>query len=156
MRRLRYNVAISLDGFIAGANGEYDWIVMDPAVDFTALFKDFDTLLMGRRTYELASKGPGATMPGMQTVVCSRTLRSADCPDVTVTADAAETVATLKAKLGKDIWLFGGGALFRGLLDARLVDTIEVGVMLVLAFMILPNIILSAPVPLCVPCVLCG
>ena len=48
MRRLRYGVAMSLDGFIAGTNGEYDWIVHDPAIDFAAMFAQYDTLLMGR------------------------------------------------------------------------------------------------------------
>lgn len=51
-RRLRYQVAVSLDGFIAGPNGEYDWIVTDPAIDFAALYKEFDTAVMGRKTYE--------------------------------------------------------------------------------------------------------
>jgi dihydrofolate reductase len=51
-RRLRYQVAVSLDGFIARPNGEYDWIVMDPSIDFGALFKEFDTAVMGRKTYE--------------------------------------------------------------------------------------------------------
>ena len=55
MRHLRYSVAMSLDGFIGGPDGEYDWIVMDPTKDFSALSKDFDTLLMGRRTFELVS-----------------------------------------------------------------------------------------------------
>lgn len=132
MRRLRYSVAMSLDGFIAGTNGEYDWVIMDPTIDFSALFKDFDTALMGRRTFEKAREGPGAIMPGMQTVVCSRTLKSRDYPDVAVTADAVATVSALKAKPGKDIWLFGGGALFRCLLDAGLVDMIEVSVMPIL------------------------
>ena len=49
-RRLRYQVAASLDGFIAGPNGEYDWIVMDTAIDFAALYKEFDTAVMGRKT----------------------------------------------------------------------------------------------------------
>jgi dihydrofolate reductase len=49
-RRVRYQVAVSLDGFIAGPNGEYDWIVMDPAIDFKALYQQFDTALMGRST----------------------------------------------------------------------------------------------------------
>jgi len=49
-RRLRYQVAVSLDGFIAGPNGEADWIVMDPSIDFDALFKEFDTVVMGRKT----------------------------------------------------------------------------------------------------------
>ena len=59
-RRLRYQVAVSLDGFIAGPNGEYDWIVMDPSIDFAALFKEFDTAVMGRKTYEVltAQVGP--------------------------------------------------------------------------------------------------
>jgi dihydrofolate reductase len=49
-RRLRYQVAVSLDGFIAGPHGEYDWIVMDPAIDFAAMYKEFDTAVMGRKT----------------------------------------------------------------------------------------------------------
>ena len=53
MRPICYHVAMSLDGYIAGPNGEFDWIVNDPDVDFVALFAQFDTLLMGRRTFEL-------------------------------------------------------------------------------------------------------
>jgi dihydrofolate reductase len=60
MRRLRYGVAVSLDGFIAGPKGEYDWIVPDPNIDFAAMFAEYDTLLMGRGTYEVAS-GVGKT-----------------------------------------------------------------------------------------------
>ena len=51
MRRIRYQVAMSLDGYIAGPKGESDWIVMDPEIDFTEIFKQFDTLLIGRRTF---------------------------------------------------------------------------------------------------------
>ena len=52
MRRVRYAVAASLDGYIAGPKGEADWIVMDPEIDFRAIWDEFDTLLMGRRSYE--------------------------------------------------------------------------------------------------------
>ena len=52
-KRLRYQVAMSLDGFIAGPNGDYDWIVTDPAIDFTALYREFDTAVMGRKTFEI-------------------------------------------------------------------------------------------------------
>jgi len=132
VRKLRYSVAMSLDGFIAGPNCEYDWIVTDPTTDFSALTNDFDTLLMGRRTFELALQGPGATMPGMRTIVCSWTLKAADFPDVTISIDAASTVNALKSQRGKDLWLFGGAALFRSLLDAAMVDRVEVSVMPIL------------------------
>jgi dihydrofolate reductase len=131
-RRVRYSVAMSLDGFIAGPNGEFDWIIMDPAFDFGALFKQFDTLLMGRRTFELAQKGGTETMGGMQTIVFSRTLRQSDYRNVIITSEVTQTISSLKKKPGKDIWLFGGGVLFRSLLDAGLVDTVEVAVMPIL------------------------
>jgi dihydrofolate reductase len=132
MRRVRYSVAMSLDGFIAGPEGEFDWIIMDPTIDFVALFKQFDTALMGRRTFEMVREGGAGPMKGMQTVVFSRTLRPGDHPEVTIASDVAETVAALKAQSGKDIWLFGGGELFRSLLDANLVDRIEVAVVPIL------------------------
>src|SRR4051812_25145789 len=114
MRRLRYSVAMSLDGYIAGPNGEYDWIVTDPAIDFAALYRQFDTVVMGRKTFEtVLQQGTGGTMPGMDVVVFSRTLRPQDYPKVTVLpGEAARVVADMKDRPGKDIWLFGGGVLF--------------------------------------------
>src|SRR4030095_12888444 len=133
-RRLRYQVAASLDSFIAGPNGEYDWIVMDPAIDFNALFKEFDTAIMGRKTYDaLVAQGGNGALSGIDVVVCSRTLPATLNKGVFIVSDdAREVVAALKAKPGRDIWLFGGGALFRSLLDAGLVDTVEVAIMPVL------------------------
>ena len=133
MRKLRYSVAMSLDGYIAGPNGESDWITMDPEIDFTGLFEQFDTFLLGRRTFEAMGTAGQQGTPVTKTFIFSRTLRQQDYPAVTIIADGVEeTVATLCAESGKDIWLFGGGALFRSLLDARLVDTVEVAVMPVL------------------------
>jgi len=129
MRRVRYSVAMSLDGYIAGPNGEYDWIVMDPEIDFGALMGSFDAMLMGRKTYEAAQKmGGGPASRSMSVHVLSRTLRQEDCKGVTVSDDAKGTLAKLKAAKGKDIWLFGGGGLFRSLLELGLVDTVEVAV----------------------------
>jgi len=133
MRRVRYSVAMSLDGYIAGPQGEFDWIIVDPDIDFGALMGAFDTLLLGRKTYEVTrTQDGGSAMPGMQAFVFSRTLRQADCPDVTVSDNPAETVAELKATSGKDIWLFGGGSLFSSLLQLDLVDSVEVAIIPVL------------------------
>jgi dihydrofolate reductase len=138
VRRVRYAVAASLDGYIAGPKGEADWIIMDPEIDFRAIFAQFDTFLIGRRTFEAMTGGkkkaggvPG--MKGLKTFIFSRTLRQRDYPKLTIVAEnAEETVSALRAEEGKDIWLFGGGSLFRSLLDAGLVDAVEVAVMPVL------------------------
>jgi dihydrofolate reductase len=134
MRRLRYQVASSLDGYIAGPNGEFDWIVSDPEIDFGALFKQFDTAVMGRRTFEVTLQNGGdGSMEGMEVIVFSKTLKKEDFPGVSVIGtDAVENVRELKKKPGKDIWLYGGGELFRTLLDAGLVDTVEPAVIPVL------------------------
>src|SRR5687767_5118624 len=114
-RRLRYHVAVSLDGFIAGPGGEYDWIVPDPSIDFAALYKEFDTAVMGRKTYEVVTaQGGQGEIPGLDVVVFSRTLPAAEYPGVRiVNDDPRQFVAALKAEPGRDIWLFGGGELFR-------------------------------------------
>ena len=133
MRRIRYVVAMSLDGYIAGPNGEADWIIMDPDIDFLALFDQFDTFLMGRRTYEAMGGAAGGGRQGAQTIVFSRTLRQEDYPNLTIVSENPEDVlADLRTKPGKDIWLFGGGSLFRSLLEAQLVDAVEVSVIPVL------------------------
>jgi dihydrofolate reductase len=130
MRRIRYSVAASLDGYIAGPDGEFDWIVQDPEIDFGELFAQFDTFLVGRRTYEAMAGGP--KLDG-KVIVFSRTLRQEDHPDVTIVAgNEKEIVDALRREPGKDIWLFGGGELFRSLLDAGLVDTVEVAVIPIL------------------------
>ena len=134
MRRVRYGGAISLDGFIAGPDGQHDWIVTDPEVDFAAMFAQYDTMLIGRRTFvQMAAGGRGGAIPGMATYVFSRTLAQQDHPDVTIVSqDAGGLVARLREQPGKDIAVFGGGELFRSLLEAGQVDTVEVAVVPVL------------------------
>jgi dihydrofolate reductase len=132
MRRVRYGVAMSLDGYIAGPKGEADWILMDPEIDFAAMWAEFDTLLMGRHTFtamKAMGGGPGGASGGPKIVVVSRTLDPRDYKGVTIVSDhLKEAVSALKRAPGRDIWLFGGGRLFRSLLELHLVDTVEVGV----------------------------
>jgi dihydrofolate reductase len=137
MRAVRYNVAASLDGYIAAPGGEYDWIEMEPEIDFGALFSPVDTVLLGRRSYEQMLGEPGLAPPwpdGARLFVFSRTLRPEDHPGVTVVADdAAAVVAALRAEPGDgDIWLFGGGELFAHLLEAGQVDRVEVTIVPIL------------------------
>jgi dihydrofolate reductase len=133
-RRVRFGVAMSLDGYIAGPNGEADWIVMDPEIDFGAIFARFDTLVMGRGTFEAMQKmgQGGGSMPGVRVIVISRSLSSGDHPDVSIASDVTRVITDLKAQKGKDIWLFGGGKLFRSCLELGLVDGIDVAVIPVL------------------------
>jgi len=133
MRRIRYCVAASLDGYIAGPKGEADWIVMDAEIDFNAIWAQFDTLLIGRKTFEAMGKYGGGSTPGVKSIIVSRTMKPADHPKLTIFGeDSLKQVADLKEQRGKDIWLFGGGELFCSLLQAGLVDSVEVAVMPVL------------------------
>lgn len=134
MRRVRYRVATSLDGYIAGPKGEIDWIVPDPNVDLTSIYSQFDTVLLGRHTYAL-TQNPGAPPwpADWRIYVFSRTLNPTDHPAVTVVQDdLGQAIADLRAEDGRDVWLFGGGKLFASLLSLHLVDDIELAVMPVL------------------------
>jgi dihydrofolate reductase len=125
MRRVRYQVACSVDGFIAGPDDGFDWITPEPSFDFEAHYARFDTLLLGRRTYEIV-RGTGETFRGKHVVVASRTLRQEDHPGIEVVGeDLDRRVRELRGETGRDIWLYGGGELFAQLLAWDLVDTVE-------------------------------
>ena len=127
--RIRYRVAMSLDGYIAGPQGEFDWIVNDPSIDFGTLFAQFDTFLIGRRTFELMRQpGSPPLPPGSKAFVFSRTLPG-DVPGVSVMREVSTpAITSIRGQAKKDIWLFGGGDLFRSFLSLGLVDTVEVAV----------------------------
>lgn len=133
-RRLRYQVAVSLDGYIARLDGSHDWIVMDPTIDFAALFGGFDAAVMGRKTYDVVrAQGHLEMMAGIECVVFSRSLPESTAPGLRVTHDdPVSTTRAMKAQAGRDIWLYGGGELFLTLLQAGLVDTVELAVIPVL------------------------
>ena len=125
MRRIRYQVACSLDGYIADTAGQTHWIVDEPGIDFAELFDQFDTLLMGRRTYENVQQNAEGFW-GKQVYVFSHSLRQDEHPDVTIVSNDLEPrLNALRSQPGKDIWLFGGGELLRSLLAIGCVDTVE-------------------------------
>jgi dihydrofolate reductase len=143
MRELRYSVAGSLDGYIAGPNGEFDWIPMDPDIDFAAMYAGYSAIVMGRKSYDVAggeAGAPGVTLP---TYVCSRTAPEGTRDGVTFARDAAVLVTRLKQDDGKPIWLWGGGELFREL--AEFVDGVDVAVIPILLGGGLP--LLAPPAP---------
>jgi dihydrofolate reductase len=144
VRTITYGGAVSLDGFLAGVDGSIDWLHFSKDVQqvMTDFWKDVDTILMGRKTYEVAvaqkprsAKKPARARstkrkePAMRTYVFSRTLKSTDDPGVElVAADAADFVRDLKQRPGKRICLMGGGELAQSLLAAGLVDEIGLNI----------------------------
>jgi dihydrofolate reductase len=121
---------MSVDGYIAGPKGEFDWIVNDQSIDFSELFAQFDTFLLGRKTYELTLQPGNPGFPaGSHAFVFSRTLPDL-VPGFSVVREVSRhSVESIRSRAAKDIWLFGGGELFRSLLALGLVDTVEIAVM---------------------------
>lgn len=129
MRKVTYGGAISLDGFLAGPDEAIDWLrwTEDSAKISAESFRNVDTMLMGRKTFDFAQKmGGGPKVKGVATYVFSRTLeRLPDGADGELVGDdAAEFVRRLKAEPGGDILVMGGGEIGTALLEAGLVDEI--------------------------------
>lgn len=135
MRKVTYGGANSLDNFIARKDDAVDWLLFNKEV--AAIIKDYwnnvDTIVMGRRTYEVAMKSGAADAggyPGVTSYVFSRTLKKSKTPkDVNIISeDAADFVRKLKNEKGKDICLLGGGILAKSLFEADLIDEIGINV----------------------------
>jgi dihydrofolate reductase len=128
VRKVTFGGANSLDNYLARADHAVDWLMWgEEAAAVTADFwKTIDTVLMGRKTYEVAARqGQRAGYPGVKNYVFSRTLTGDPHPGVTlVRGDAPEFVRSLKGQAGKDICLMGGGELARSLFEAGLIDEI--------------------------------
>jgi dihydrofolate reductase len=129
MRKVILGVAMSLDGFIEGPNGEYDWCFTDQDYGMSAFFKRIDAIFMGRKSYEV-SKSANAQSPeggnpwkGITTYVFSNSMKTLDGPDLElISGDTIGAARKLKEKKGKDIWLFGGAELTTSLMNESLVD----------------------------------
>ena len=132
MRKITFGGASSLDARFARPDHSVDWLMPseDGAQIMHAFWKTIDTVLMGRKTYEIAARSPrGAGTPGIATYVFSRMLDAIGDNHVTlVKQDAVAFVRALKSQSGKGIFLMGGGALAAAMLEAGLVDEIAMSV----------------------------
>ena len=134
-RSVVLGVAVSLDGYIARANGSVDWLIPDPTIDLGTYAKSFDVIVAERKTLDLdhANGRGGRPWGKMSCFVFSRTTPPGKRHGAEyLNRPPGELVHELKTLPGKDIWLMGGGELARDFLKEDLVDRMDLGVMPVL------------------------
>jgi len=125
MRKIILGLAISLDGFIEGPNGEFDWCFTDQDYGMSEFFTHIDSLFIGRKTYELMqAMGENASpgFPKMKEFIFSNSLKEVKPGAILVNSDAAEAARKIRQEPGKDIWLFGGASLTAYFLEHGLID----------------------------------
>lgn len=139
-RKVILDLAVTLDGYIEGKNGEVDWCIMDAEMGFNQFLDQIDTILYGRKSYDQW----GQFVPGMdqsedeknfwesvhskQKYVFSRTQKATDDKAKFINDHIVEEVNELKNKPGKDIWLYGGASLITSFINAGLVDEFRLSV----------------------------
>jgi len=130
MRKVILGVAVSLDGFIEGPNGEYDWCLTDQDYGLKDFFNRVDAIFVGRRTYEmsLGMEGGGTGFPKFKEYVFSTTLHDVKKDVILIKDDVKNVVEKIKNEKGKDIWLFGGASLTTSLMNLGLVDELSLAV----------------------------
>jgi dihydrofolate reductase len=131
MRKVTFGVANSLDNFIARNDHAVDWLLWgkDAAAIVAEFWKTIDTVVMGRKTYEVALKSGMRAYPGVKNYVFSRTLKKRPDDQVEIISqDVAAFVRRLKKQKGKAICVMGGGELARPLLEADLIDEIGLNI----------------------------
>ncbi len=139
MRKIILDLALSLDGFIEGPNGEIDWCIMDEDMGFESFLAGIDTIFYGRISYDLWGQfQPAATVsPSEKDIwkaihekekyVFSRSLQ-ADTRATYINADFSDRINKIKAKPGKNIWLYGGAKLITTFIDLELIDSYKLAV----------------------------
>jgi len=135
MRKLILGLAISLDGYIEGPNGEYDWCFTDQDYGLNEFFERIDAMFIGRKSYEIAEQyaqqNNGETIPGMPNLteyIFSATLKTVKKGAVLISEDAIDQAHKIKALPGKDIWLYGGASLTQSFIKEGLVDELWLSV----------------------------
>jgi dihydrofolate reductase len=129
MRKVILGVAVSLDGFIEGPIGEYDWCLTDQDYGFSDFFKRVDTIFVGRKTYEMSLGMEGDdTFPKFREYIFSTTLDKVKDGAILIKGNVKNEVEKIKKAKGKDIWLFGGAGLTTSLMNLGLVDELSLAV----------------------------
>jgi len=130
MRKLVIGLAVSLDNFIEGPKGEYDWCFMDPEYNMMEFFQRFDAIFVGRKTYEMSAgmEGGPEGFPTFKEYVFSTTLDRVKDGAILIKGDIKPEVEKIKMEKGKDIWLFGGAGLTTSLVNLGLVDELSLAV----------------------------
>jgi dihydrofolate reductase len=130
MRKVILPLAVSLDGYIEGPNGEYDWCFTDQDYGMSEFFKRVDSVFMGRKSYELALSLGDMELPHpkLTEYVFSTTLNSVRPGSILIKENIEAEVRRIKKEPGRDIWLFGGASLTSSLLNLGLVDEMSLAV----------------------------
>ncbi|MGE7602968.1 dihydrofolate reductase family protein [Peribacillus sp. NPDC097675] len=139
-RRIILDLAVTLDGFIEGKNGEVDWCIMDSEMGFINFLNQIDTILYGRKSYDLwgqytskiedtdNEKEIWELVHSKEKYVFSRKQKSTDTKTIFVNENIPEEVNKLKNKPGRDIWLYGGASLITNFINLGLVDEFRLSV----------------------------
>jgi dihydrofolate reductase len=134
-RKVIVHIAASADGYIARSDHDLEWLTSRPApkgfYGMNEFMKSIDTMLVGRKTYEVSLTLGGKFDPSSRTIVFSRQAPPPDVPaGVEFTNDDAigAFVSRLREQPGKDIWLMGGGELIASFLDANAIDEFVISV----------------------------
>jgi dihydrofolate reductase len=123
MRKVILNLAVSLDGFIEGPNGEYDWCLTDQDYGMEEFFANTDTIFIGRKSFELIRNDAGM-FPVKHIYVFSGTLVPEPGENINVISSTnfESSVREIMESDGGDIWLFGGAELLSAFMNRRLVS----------------------------------
>ena len=139
MRKIILDLAMTLDGFIEGPNGEIDWCIMDDDMDFEGFLSTIDSIFYGRVSYDAwgnfqpddqasdTEKKLWEHVHAKKKYVFSHQARQ-DERAVFIQTDMVAEITKLKKQDGKDIWLYGGAGLIRSFIQADLVDIYRISV----------------------------
>jgi dihydrofolate reductase len=132
MRNIILGLAVSLDGYIEGPNGEYDWCFTDQDYGMSEFFKRVDAMFVGRKSYDVLSAQENVGgFPKLKQYIFSNTLTSVPSEAILIKSNGGDLhsqVNAIQREPGKDIWLFGGAALTSSLMNLRLIDELWLSV----------------------------